>query len=181
MEARDRLVYAALDLIEAEGERGFSTRAACDRASVTAPTLYHHFKDADGLINAAVMLAFEQFLGRKLRRKPVADASADLMAGWDDYVAFARERPRVYAAMTSRVLQGADIPAADAGRANLMSKLAALAAAGRLTLPVASAADLVWSTAHAAALLHVTAAPQAANRAAVSALRKSAAGVIREP
>ena len=34
-----------------------------------------------------------------------------LRAGWDDYVRFAAARPRLYAAMMSRVLQGAQIPA----------------------------------------------------------------------
>ncbi len=42
------------------------------------------------------------------------DPIAALRAGWDNYVRFAAERPRLYAAMMARILQGADIPAADA-------------------------------------------------------------------
>jgi hypothetical protein len=35
--------------------------------------------------------------------------------GWDDYVRFSAERPRLYAAMMARVLRGAAIPAVVAG------------------------------------------------------------------
>lgn len=179
MDAQNRLIDAALALIEDVGETAFSTRAACARAGVTAPTLYHHFNDADGLVSAAVMRGFEQFLARKIARPEASDAAEDLLQGWDDYVAFARDRPRLYAAMTARVLQGGRIAAAEIARAHLVAKLDRLQAEGRLQLSVADAADLVWTTAHAAALLFVANAPNAASPAAVSALRTSAQTVLR--
>ncbi len=54
MDTRETLVAAALKILEREGAAQFSTRAVCSIAKVTAPTLYHHFGSADGLLSAAV-------------------------------------------------------------------------------------------------------------------------------
>jgi AcrR family transcriptional regulator len=177
MDTRESLLAHALALLERDGIAAFSTRNVCNLAQVTAPTLYHHFGSADGLLSAAVTRGFEEFLARKTARNPRDDAAADLLDGWDDYVAFARERPRLYAAMTARLLSGADIPAATEARQHLIAKLEALEAAHSLALPVAAAAEILWSTAHAASLLHVagTGPPDAA---AIQALRRTAASVL---
>lgn len=80
-----------------------------------------------------------------------------LREGWDDYVRFAAARPRLYAAMMSRVLNGAQIRAVEQAFALLVERIAAIAADGRLALAVAAAADLLWASANAASLLYVTA------------------------
>jgi hypothetical protein len=59
--------------------------------------------------------------------------------------------------MMSRVLSGAQIPAAEEAFALLIERLEAIAARGRLALAVAVAADLLWASANAASLLYVTA------------------------
>lgn len=180
MDTRDLILTHALAALEANGIAGFSTRAVCALAGVTAPTLYHHFGSADGLLSAAVARGFEQFLARKTSRAAIDDPAADLLDGWDDYVAFAQERPHLYAAMTARMLSGADIPAATLSRQHLEAKLAALAARNALATEVSTAADLLWSTAHAAALLHV-AGTGPPDQAVLAALRKTAASVLRNP
>ena len=70
---------------------------------------------------------------------------------------FAAARPGLYAAMMSRVLQGGKIPAAEQGFAQLIDRIAAIAAEGRLAVMSEAAVDLAWASANAAALLHVTA------------------------
>ncbi|MGH7187808.1 MAG: hypothetical protein ACREF0_01325 [Acetobacteraceae bacterium] len=70
---------------------------------------------------------------------------------------FAAARPRLYAAMMSRVLQGAQIPAALQAFTLLIERIAAIGAQGRLALTVAAAADLMWQSANAASLLYVAA------------------------
>jgi AcrR family transcriptional regulator len=157
MDMRETLVAAALKILEREGAAQFSTRAVCSIANVTAPTLYHHFGSADGLLSAAIAEAFKQFLDSKKRATPSADPAIALIEGWDNYVRFAAERPRLYAAMIGRVLLGATIPAAEQARALLMERIQAIAAQGWLVLPAQAAADLAWASAHAAAMLHVTA------------------------
>jgi AcrR family transcriptional regulator len=157
MDARDSLLDAALKVLEEDGEAQFSTRRICAIANVTAPTLYHHYGSADGLLSAAIGEAFAQFLEGKKAATQSADPVEALREGWDDYVRFAASRPRLYAAMMSRVLDGARIPAAEEAFALLLARIAAIAAEGRLAPTVEMAADLMWASASAASLLHVTA------------------------
>ena len=157
MDTRDILLNAALKVLEEDGEAQFSTRKVCAIANVTAPTLYHHYGSADGLLSAAMAEAFGQFLESKKAVVRSADPVVVLREGWNDYVRFAATRPRLYAAMMSRVLDGADIPAAEQAFALLLARIAAIAAKGRLRPTVAAAADLMWASANAASLLHVTA------------------------
>ena len=157
MDTRATLLTAALKVLEDEGEAQFSTRAVCALANVTAPTLYYHYGSADGLLSAAMTEAFSQFLESKKAVEQSPDPVTVLREGWDDYVRFAAARPRLYAAMLSRVLNGAQIPAAEQAFALLIERIAAIAADGRLALAVAAAADLLWASANAASLLYVTA------------------------
>lgn len=151
------MLAAALKVLEDEGEAQFSTRTVCALAKVTAPTLYHHFGSADGLLSAAMAEAFSQFLERKKAAEKSSDPVAALREGWDDYVRFAAERPRLYVAMMGRILSGGNIPAAEQAFALLIEQITAIAAEGRLALPVTVAADLAWASANAASLLYVTA------------------------
>ena len=143
MNTHDILLDAALKVLEEDGEAQFSTRKVCAIANVTAPTLYHHYGSADGLLSAAMAEAFGQFLESKKAVVRSADPVAVLREGWNDYVRFAATRPRLYAAMMSRVLDGADIPAAEQAFALLLARIAAIAAKGRLRPTVAAAADLM--------------------------------------
>ena len=157
MDARATLLRAALKTLEDKGEAQFSTRAVCALAHVTAPTLYHHYGSADGLLSAAMTAAFTQFLASKKAAVQSSDPITALREGWDDYVRFAAARPRVYAAMMGRILQGAQIPAAQEAFALLIERIAAIRAQGRLDPTVEAAADLMWASANAASLLYVTA------------------------
>jgi AcrR family transcriptional regulator len=157
MDTRATLLAAALKVLEEEGEARFSTRAVCAIANVTAPTLYHHYRSADGLLSAAMAEAFAQFLESKKTAVQSLDPVTALREGWDDYVRFAAARPRLYAAMMSRILKGGQIPAAEQAFALLVQRIAAVAAEGRLACTVEAAADLGWASANAASLLHVTA------------------------
>jgi AcrR family transcriptional regulator len=177
MDTRATLLAAALKVLEEGGEATFSTRAVLDIAKVSAPTLYHHFGNADGLLSAVMAEAFSQFLQNKQAAKQSADPVAALVEGWDAYVRFAAARPRLYAVMLSRVLQGGHIPAAEQAFNLLLDQLKAVAAQGRLAMEVRAAADRMWASANAASLLHVTARFRKMpppNRAVLNDLRESA-------
>jgi AcrR family transcriptional regulator len=171
MSTREELVTAALEVLEHEGESAFSTRRMCAMAGVTAPTLYHHFGSADGLLSAAIVEAFAQFLASKKAEVPSDDPEVALRQGWDNYVRFAAERPRLYSAMLVRVLQGVSIPAADAARALLMERINSLAVAGRLAMDPHAAADLAWASAHAASSLYVMTPEQPPDPAVIDRMR----------
>lgn len=178
MDTRETLVAAALKILEREGAAHFSTRAVCLLANVTAPTLYHHFGSSDGLLSAAVAEAFRQFLERKRVAKQSSDPAIALRQGWDNYVRFAAERPRLYAVMIGRVLLGARIPAAEEARALHVEHIRAIAARGQLAIPADAAADLAWASAHAAAILYVTARGRTPDPAVISGLREQAMATI---
>lgn len=158
MDTKATLVAAALKLIEQEGEAHFSTRAVCDIAKVKAPTLYHHFRSADGLLNAAIAEAFEQFLMSKRSAIQSPDPVAALIEGWDNYVGFAAARPRLYAAMMARFLSGADLPAAREGQAMLRHRIAQIEAAGRLAIAPEAAVQVIWASVNSAAMLFLSGA-----------------------
>lgn len=184
MSTAESLVVAALEVLEREGESQFSTRAVCTLAKVTAPTLYHHFGNADALLSAAIALAFEQFLASKRKAISSHDPVTALMEGWDNYVRFASERPRLYSAMMSRVLLGAEIPAAKQAYEILIECIKAVAAEGKLAMEVEAAAHLMWASANGAALLCATASHPGKNSELVpdplviSGLRDSAIRTI---
>jgi AcrR family transcriptional regulator len=184
MDTRDNLIAAALQVLDEEGEAAFSTRAVLDIAGVSAPTLYHHFGNADGILSAAFSEAFSQFLQSKFAAKRSDDPVAALLQGWENYVRFAAARPRLYGSMLSRVLQGGRIAAAEQAFRHLLEQLRAIEADGRLAMPVEAAADRMWASANAASLLHVTArfrnAPPPA-RAVLDDLRDSALTAVLAP
>jgi AcrR family transcriptional regulator len=181
MDTRTALIAAALEVLEHEGEAGFSTRAVCAMAGVTAPTLYHHFGSADGLLSAAITEAFAQFLASKKAEVLTADPVEALRQGWGNYVRFAAERPRVYAAMFVRVLQGASIPAADAARALLMERIEAIAADGHLAMDPQAAADLAWASVHAASTLYLVSDGRQPDPIVIDTLRERALQCIYTP
>jgi hypothetical protein len=78
-------------------------------------------------------------------------------------------------------LQGATIPAADAGRALLVERIAAIDADGRLAMEVEAAADLIWSSAHAASTLYVMARERQPDPVVITTLRERAVHSICTP
>jgi AcrR family transcriptional regulator len=178
---RETILAAALRILEEGGSEHFSTRAVCARAGVTAPTLYHQFGSADGLLSAAMVAVLEEFLASKRAAVRSADPETALREGWDDYVRFASARPRLFAATFARLLGGARIAAAEEGQAELRRLVQAVQDEGRLALSVEAAVDLVWASASAAALLSVMALLRDApppEAEAIVALREAAMAAL---
>ncbi len=142
---RDRILHAALHLLETGGLGAVSTRSVSSAAGVQVPTIYRQFGDMPGLLDAVAHLGFEQYLQRKREYTP-GDPVDDLRAGWDQHVAFGMAHPHLYSLMygharsTGSALQ-------EAG-ALLRAILERVAQTGRLALDVDRAATLL----HAACL-----------------------------
>src|SRR5882762_3084625 len=62
MTVRTRILKAASELLARSADADISTRAVCEAAGVTAPTLYHHFGDKEGLLAAVVDFGWAAFL-----------------------------------------------------------------------------------------------------------------------
>lgn len=187
VDTKAKLISAAFELIELEGDAHFTTRAVCDIAKVTAPTLYHHFGSADGLLSAVIDEAFEQFLAAKKAKAEISDPIEALVEGWNTYVGFAAVRPRLYAAMMARFLSGADLPAARQGQAMLRRNVAQLDSAGLLAIKPEAAVQVIWASVNSAALLYLAATMQSdmamgtPDAASLAMMRDSAIGMICKP
>src|ERR1700735_1643845 len=103
MTLRPPLLETAAGLLAQAADGDVSTRAICDAAGVTAPTLYHHFGDKDGLLAAVVDFGWAAFLETKLAVAAVVHdhVADDVRAGGDNHLEFARENPNFYKLMWS--------------------------------------------------------------------------------
>jgi AcrR family transcriptional regulator len=99
-DTRQALIDAAAEVIARRGVDAASTREIYALAGVKAPTLYHHFGDKQGLLDAVVTDAFERYLAAK-RALPATggDPSDVIRQGWDLHVSFARANPALYRLM----------------------------------------------------------------------------------
>lgn len=138
-----RILHAAIDILEADGIEGLTTRAVCDATGVTAPTLYHHFTNKDGLVAAVIRHGVHEFLTRKRDIPLTDDPVADLRRGWDGWIGFALARPRLFRLMTQ--MAGAD-PAATGEAYAIMQRLVdRIAQADRLSTDPETAARAIWA------------------------------------
>jgi len=137
LKTEDALLRVAESLLEQGGPDAVTTRAVCDAVNVGAPTLYHHYGDKNGLLDALVAKGVKAFLKRKQAVPDTADARADLISGWESFVEFALERPQLFRLMVQRVGDNPQI--LDAAMATTDARLIRLADEKRLTTDVAFA------------------------------------------
>jgi AcrR family transcriptional regulator len=68
-QVRRTILDATEALLLADGEERFSIRRLVERCGYTAPTIYHHFGDKDGLIHTLLDERFER-LAQQMKRVP---------------------------------------------------------------------------------------------------------------
>lgn len=132
---KSRLIEAARLMLAEHPGREPSTRELYEAAGVAAPTLYHHFGDKDGLLQAVSEGAFAAYLERKRSVPRTGDLLADFAAGWDMHVSFGVENPVLYAIMYGRGDRRRS-PAAQTAEAELRRGLERLKGAGLLRTDV---------------------------------------------
>ncbi len=174
--SRQRLLDAAARLLADRGTE-VSTRAICEAAGVTAPTLYHHFGDRDGLLSAVVSHGFGEYLQRKRELESTGDPIEDIRVGWDDHVAWGTDNPAFYSLMYGQVKPGHHAKAADEAQGLLMGKLEAVAARGLLRLPPPVSARMIMSANVGLTLLLIS-QPDAAADALSARVRESMIAAI---
>lgn len=138
---RERLLDAAASLLAEEGA-SVSTRAICEAAGVTAPTLYHYFGDREGLLTAVVSHGFSTYLEGKRSLESTGDAAHDLRLGWDNHIAWGTANPTFYTLMYG---QARPSPAAEEATQLLRGKLEAAARAGILAVSIDVGARMIMS------------------------------------
>ncbi|MFE7975007.1 TetR/AcrR family transcriptional regulator [Streptomyces shenzhenensis] len=129
---RQRILRAAGLLFEQSHTPDISTRDVQRLAGVTAPTLYHHFKDKAGLIEAVIEDAFARYLAEKRTATVGFSPLKALRAGWDMHLEFGISQPVLYSLMYAPLKGQRETPAARTAREELRSGLVALHDAGLL-------------------------------------------------
>jgi AcrR family transcriptional regulator len=153
MTVKTRILEAASELVSRSADADVSTRAVSEAAGVTAPTLYHHFGDKEGLLAAVVDFGWATFLESKRTTAAVAheNVSDDIRAGWDNHLEFARENPNFYKLMWSPVVSANSAAFREAFQM-LYDRLELGASRGQLRVSVETGARMVMSAATGAAL-----------------------------
>jgi AcrR family transcriptional regulator len=143
---RGRLIEAARSMLKEQPWRVPSTRELYEAAGVAAPTLYHHFGDKGGLLQAVTEEAFADYLERKRAVPRTGDLLADFAAGWDMHVGFGVANPALYGIMYGRA-DRQQSRAAQTAEAELRRGLERLADAGLLRIGVDEATALTTAMA----------------------------------
>ena len=142
-EARVRVLQAASRLIAEGGIAALTTRAVALAASMQVPTLYRLFGEKRGLLNAVAEYGLAAFVAQKEAAEAHPDPVQDLRDAWDGYIAFGLANPAVFAIMNEIGVPGPASPAALSGIAVLRRRVARIARAGRLAIPIERAVALI--------------------------------------
>ena len=182
MTVKTRIMEAASELIARSADADISTRAACEAAGVTAPTLYHHFGDTEGLLAAIVDFGWAAFLESKRETAAVVHAhiANDIRAGWDNHIEFARENPNFYKLMWSPAVS-ADSAAFREAFEMLYDRLSLGASRGQLRVSVETAARMVMSATTGAALSLISQSDLYGDPAFVTQLREAVIAAVTVP
>lgn len=140
---RQRILEATAELLQRSPVEPVSTRAICEAAGVSAPTLYHHFGDKEGLYDAVVTYGFESYLATKHALVATSDPVADLRHAWDAHVEFGVTHPAFYTLMYGTARAGVGSPASLEARAVLTNLLSRVAQAGRLRIDIDQATSAI--------------------------------------
>ncbi len=145
---------AILDATEAllleHGVDGFSVRKLVDRCGYSAPTIYHHFKDKEGLIDALLEQRLE-WLVEDLERVPlVGDPVEDLRALTRAFATFGLRNPTHYRLLMQVRKDDDDIiEAAERARRLMETSIEQIAAKGWIALgDQDTLRQAVWTMVH---------------------------------
>ena len=135
-----RLLRAAAELLANSAGAPVSTRQITQLAGVTAPTLYHHFGDKEGLFDAVVAAGFEEYVAGERDFAPSGQPLEDIRRMWDNHVQFGLNQPELYLVMFGNI-RPESRPAIVADAEALMEEmLNKAAAAGQLNVQPREAA-----------------------------------------
>ncbi|WP_328618324.1 TetR/AcrR family transcriptional regulator [Amycolatopsis sp. NBC_00355] len=175
---RDRLLLAAGQLLHEADGGAVSTRAICERAGVQAPTLYHHFGNKQGLLDAVVNYGFTQYVQAP---ETGGDPVARIREGWDRQVEYGLENPAFYVLLYGQIEPGVPCNLTSSAEAMLLELFTPLARAGRLRVEATEAARQ-FAAANSGVTLSLIAQPEGARDLAMSAQVRDAvlAGLLTD-
>ena len=143
------ILRATEELLLSGGIESVSIRKVSERCGYSAPTIYHHFKDKRGLIDALLEERFEAIHQLMAAIPPRSDPAHYLREMLIAFAGFALENPDHYRLLTTPLDREREVPSADAARELVRGALEALAREGTLaTNDVEAAFQVIWAVLH---------------------------------
>jgi AcrR family transcriptional regulator len=178
MSTRERILEATTELLAERGLGGTSTRAICEAAGITAPTLYHHFGTKDVLFEAVVAEGLARFLKGKRGAIAGHDPVENVRRGFDQYVAFAVSNPSLYAVIFDRANAEKLPKGAEEAYGMLTHLLSETEKERGLRVGTELAAQAVWAAAHGVSSLLVSRPGFGWDDALVATAREAVIGAV---
>jgi len=157
-EARRAILDATEAILLEDGVELFSIRKLATRCGFTAPTIYHYFRDKDGLIDALLEERFSRLLQRIRRVALGPDPIANMREHARAYLRFGRSNQAFYQLMMRGARDGQEriVRAAEETRVIMSGPLQALAAAGRLyDDDIVAVQQSLWALVHGVISLQI--------------------------
>ncbi len=158
-DASRRAILDATQALLLEGGSSFvSIRRVSERCGFKAPTIYHHFRDKTGLIDALIEERFAELYKRLQRVPRHADPAHYLRQLARAFVEFGLENPAHYALLTApRPDPEKQLPSAEAARELVFGARREVAETGALRTPdLESAFQLTWVVLHGVLSLRIS-------------------------
>lgn len=149
---KEKILRATAKVIVEAGIESASTRAICEAAGVTAPTLYHYFKSKAALIDAVAQFTFESHRETK-KMKRSNDSLSNLRMYWDEYMHFCVSEPELHNTMIVSIAQGQSGGSAFGCFKDLHSEFKDLEARGMLEHPSLQCAQMFLGAAQGISLV----------------------------
>lgn len=90
---KDKIIDAAIELVNEKGYKGATTRAIAERAGVNEVTLFRHFGNKKGIVEAAIdKYAFVDLLANTFEQKIIWDLEQDLKMLAKEYQLLVEEK-----------------------------------------------------------------------------------------
>ena len=152
------ILAATEALLLEEGVGGLSIRKLSQRCGYSAPTIYHHFGDKRGLIDALLEERFRVVHKLMSAIPRGGDPARRLREMARAFLSFAVANPDHYRLLSMpRDAGSAGVPSAEAARQLVKDSLAELAVQGTLlTRDTEAAFQVTWATLHGLISLHLT-------------------------
>jgi AcrR family transcriptional regulator len=156
--SRRAILDATQALLLEGGLDAVSIRRVSERCGFKAPTIYHHFRDKTGLIDALIEQQFAGLLARMRAVPRHADPVLYLRALARAFIEFGLENPSHYALLSApRERPDELLPSAEAARGIVFGALAEVAERGSLRAPdLESAFQVTWVVLHGIVSLQIS-------------------------
>ena len=180
-DVRARIMRAAIELLASGGRSAVTTRAVSAAAGVQPPTIYRHFGDMQGLLDAAARETLAGHMREQATRPLTNDPVEDLRRGWDLQLAFNLAHPDAFALKYSAPSAAASARVVRESVEVLRSLVLRIAEAGRLRVDVAHATDLIYAAGTGVTLTLMTTPPAERDPRLSETMREAILNAIAVP